>query len=164
MEPNAFAAEFLERFDQNDDPVTSLEAATCGPWRVIRLDNARWGVLQDGDATPQAVFMDRNLALLAAAMLPASGRNDRFILVDEAATMGFPVRELGRRSKLVTVGWLATFEEEVVDALQSGVHLALSPGSLALLLEATGPAALRRAGAILVERLRTGMEERNAQR
>ena len=154
MESNAFASEFLTRFSEQDDPATSLEASTCGPWRVVALDRKGWGVLQDGDTAPQAVFKDRDLALLAAAMLPASGRDVRFVLHDEADEQGFPVGALGLASKPEIVGWLATFEAEMLDALHGGLHLVLSPASLALLLEAAGPTALRRAGALLVERLK----------
>jgi hypothetical protein len=38
-------------------------------------------------------------------------------------------------------------------------HLALSPASLALVLEAVGPTALRRAGAILAERMKARAAE-----
>ena len=158
MEPNAFAPEFLDLFAEHDEPATSLEASTSGPWRVVALDRGRWGVVQDGDSAPHAVLTDRELALLAAAMLPATGRDVRLVLSDEAESQGFPVSALGQGSKPETVGWLAAFDPETLVCLHSGLHLALSPFSLALLLEAAGPTALRRAGAILAERLkaRTG--------
>ena len=162
MEPNAFAPEFLDHFAEHDEPATSLEASTSGPWRVVALDRGRWGVVQDGDAVPHAVLKDRELALLAAAMLPATGRDVRLILADEADAQAFPVSALGRDAKPETVGWLATFDPETLACLHSGLHLALSPSSLALLLEAAGPTALRRAGAILAERLEARTAEGKA--
>lgn len=155
MEPNAFAPEFLDHFAEHDEPATSLEASTCGPWRVVALGLERWGVVQDGEPSRRAVFTDRELALLAAAMLPASGRAARLVLASEAQAQGFPVSALGGGSKAETVGWLTTFDAEALGCLHAGLHLAMSPPSLALLLEATGPTALRRAGAILAERLET---------
>jgi hypothetical protein len=162
MEPNAFAPEFLDHFAEHDEPATSLEASTSGPWRVAALGTGRWGVIQEGDAAPHAVLKDRELALLAAAMLPATGRDVRLVLADEAEAQGFPVSALGQGSKPETVGWLATFDPETLVCLHSGLHLALSPSSLALLLEAAGPTALRRAGAILAERLKARMTETKA--
>lgn len=154
MEPNAFAPEFL---DEHDEPATSLETSTSGPWRVVALDREQWGVLQEGDAAPRAVFKDRELALVAAAMIPASGRDLRLLLSTEAVADGFAVGTQG--SKTETVGWLPTFDAETVDCLNAALHLVLSPPSLALLLEAAGPTALRRAGAILAERLETKAAE-----
>ena len=158
MEPNAFAPEFLDHFAQQDEPATALEASTSGPWRVVTLSRGRWGVLQDGDTAPHAVFKDQELALLAAAILPATGRDVRLVLSDEAEAQGFPIGALGQGSKPETVGWLATFDPKMLVCLHCSLHLALSPSSLALLLEAAGSTALRRAGAILAERLkaRTG--------
>jgi hypothetical protein len=162
MEPNAFAPEFLDHFAEHDEPATSLEASTSGPWRVVALGSRRWGVVQDGDAAPHAVLKDRELALLAAAMLPATGRDVRLVLADEADAQGFPVSALGHASKPETVGWLTTFDPETLVCLHSGLHLALSPSSLALLLEAAGPTALRRAGAILAKRLEARTTEAKA--
>lgn len=58
MEPNAVAPEFLDQLAEHDEPATSLEASTSGPWRVVALDRGRWGVVQDGDSstrpTPRA--------------------------------------------------------------------------------------------------------------
>ena len=161
MEPNAFAPEFLDHFAEHDEPATGLEASTSGPWRVVPLDLGRWGVIQEGEVAPHAVFKDRELALLAAAILPATGRDVRLVLSDEAEAQGFPVSALSHGSRPETVGWLASFDPEMLVCLHSGLHLALSPASLALLLEAAGSTALRRAGAILAERLkaRTAEEE-----
>ena len=158
MEPNAFAPEFLDHCAQHDEPATGLEASTSGPWRVVALRRGRWGVLQDGDTAPHAVFNDRELALLAAAILPATGRDVRLVLSDETEAQGFPVSALASGTKPETVGWLVTFDPETLVCLHCSLHLALSPSSLALLLEAAGSTALRRAGVILADRLkaRTG--------
>ena len=161
MEPNAFAPEFLDHFAEHDEPATGLEASTSGPWRVLALDLGRWGVIQEGEVVPHAVLKDRELALLAAAILPATGRDVHLVLSDKAEAQGFPISALGQGSRPETVGWLASFDPEMLVCLHSGLHLALSPSSLALLLEAAGSTALRRAGVILADRLkaRTGEEK-----
>ena len=158
MEPNAFAPEFLDHFAEQDEPVTGLEASTSGPWRVVSLSRGRWGVIQEGEVAPHAVFKDRELALLAAAILPATGRDVRLVLSNEGDAQGFPVSALGSGTRPEIVGWLATFDPEMMVCLHCGLYLALSPASLALLLEAAGSTALRRAGVILADRLkaRTG--------
>ncbi|HEX7182024.1 MAG TPA: hypothetical protein VF756_09290 [Thermoanaerobaculia bacterium] len=75
---------------------------------------------------PTAVFPDRSLALLAAAVLPGTGR-DR--------------------------GHLRLFDEPLLDALNIAVALVRSPQSLAYLLEAAGSLALERCGIILDSRV-----------
>jgi hypothetical protein len=160
MPDNAFAPEFLDQFDEHDEPATSREASTAGPWRVVALGPDRWGVLQDGDAEPYGVFKVRELALLAAAMIPAAGREPRLLVFGEAAPEGFPVGALHAAEGRVEVqGWLSAFDADAVDCINNGLHLAASPASLALVLEAAGPTALRRAGAILAERLKARAAE-----
>jgi hypothetical protein len=160
MTANAFAPEFLDRFDEHDEPSTSREAATAGPWRVVALGPDRWGVLQDGDAEPYGVFKARELALLAAAMIPAAGREPRLLVFGEPAPEGFPVGALhAAEGRVETQGWLSVFDVDAVDCINNGLHLAACPSSLALVLEAAGPTALRRAGAILAERLKARAAE-----
>ena len=160
MTDNAFAPEFLDQLAEHDEPATSREASTAGPWRVVALGPDRWGVLQDGDAEPYGVFKARELALLAAAMIPAAGREPRLLVFGEAAAEGFPVGALHAAEGRVEIqGWFSAFDQESADCVNNGLHLALSPASLALVLEAAGPTALRRAGAILAERLKARAAE-----
>jgi hypothetical protein len=163
MTDNAFALDFLDRLAEHDEPATSREASTAGPWRVVALGPERWGVLQDGDAEPYGVFKPRELALLAAAMIPAAGREPRLLVFGEAAPEGFPVGALhAAEGRAEIQGWLSAFDADAVDCINNGLHLAASPASLALVLEAAGPTALRRAGAILAERLKTRAAEGEA--
>jgi len=163
MTDNAFAPEFLDQFDERDEPATSREASTAGPWRVVPIGPDRWGVLQDGDAEPYGVFKARELALLAAAMIPAAGREPRLLVFGEADPEGFPVGALHATEGRVEIqGWFSAFDPDSADCINNGLHLALSPASLALVLEAAGPAALRRAGAILAERLKARAGEQQA--
>jgi len=61
---NAFHPEFLHQLDQHDDPVTADEAVTGGFWRVVPLDDERFGLFrvwenpEDGDE-PFATLSDR---------------------------------------------------------------------------------------------------------
>ena len=155
MQPNAFTPEFLDHLAELDEPATALEASTSGPWRVVALTPELWGVLQDGDSTPRARFKERDLALLAAAMLPATGRSARLVLFDESEARGFPVGASSQGATDEPMGWLTTFDAETLELMNAALHLLLSPASLALLLEAAGSTALRRAGALLAGHLNT---------
>jgi hypothetical protein len=163
MTDNAFAPEFLDRLADHDEAATSRKASTAGPWRAVALGPDRWGVLQGGDAEPYGVFRARELALLAAAMIPAAGREPRLVVFGEAAAEGFPVGALHAAEERVEIqGWLSVFDEDAADCINNGLHLVASPASLALVLEAAGPTALRRAGAILAERLKARAGEQQA--
>ena len=95
------------------------------------------------------MFRDRPLALLAAAVLPGTGREAAFRLQKEAGPEGFLV-ETGNGAE--PVGHLALFDESLIDALHVVESLTRSPEALANLLEAAGPLALEHAGVILEER------------
>jgi hypothetical protein len=91
------------------------------------------------------VFPDRWLALLAAAVLPGTGRDPLLRLNKEADAEGYGVAlddgEL--------VGHFEWFDETLLEGMNVAIGLARSPWSLAYLLEAAGPLALERCGAIL---------------
>lgn len=153
---NAFRRRFLRRFDERDEPVTALEADMAGPWSVVPLPGEGFGLFRAGEHPsrgfgPTAVFPDRSLALLAAAILPGTGRDPLLAL------NGNPDPVSGRYSLRLDDGTIAGhsehFEEDLVDALNVAVGLVRSPHSLALLLEAAGPIAVARCGAILDERV-----------
>ncbi len=79
-EPNAFDSAFLADLDRLDEPIGAAEAETAGPWHVAALGD-HWGVFPGGPAVgsgtlgaPVARFVRREHALLAAAVLPATGR------------------------------------------------------------------------------------------
>ena len=150
---NAFRRSFLRRIAGHDEPPTAGEADVAGPWHVEELPGGLFGLYRLGEShargfQPTAVFRDRPLALLAAAVLPGTGREAAFRLQKEAGPEGFI--ETGYCDE--PVGHLALFDESLIDALHVVESLTRSPMALANLLEAAGPLALEHAGVILEER------------
>jgi hypothetical protein len=152
---NAFTSTFLQRLGERDEPPTAGEADAAGPWHLEEVPGAGWGLFRLGESRergrrPAAVFRRRSLALLAAAVLPGTGRDAAFRLSGEAAPSGFAI-EAGHGGEVV--GFSALFDEGLIAALHVAESLARSPESLAAFLEAAGQVALERAGAILDERV-----------
>ncbi len=147
---NAFSAEFLRRFEERDEPPTGSEADVAGPWFVEPIPGIGFGLFRAGESLargfrPAAVFPDRWLALLAAAVLPGTGRDPLLRLDKEPDALGYGVAlDDGE-----VVGHFELFDETLLDAVNVAIGLARSPWSLAFLLEAAGPLALERCGAIL---------------
>jgi hypothetical protein len=199
---NAFTGDFLARLDELVEPDGAREADLAGPW-VIRPVPYRggtgfallreWESVKDSDASggasdsggdsagdsggagdvPYAIFRRRETALLAAAVLPATGRDPLFRLDTEPDAHGFPLRACGApcarldcrlegegdgagpapaaptASQTTPAGHLRDFDEGLADALQVAAALVRSPVALARLLEAAGHVALEQAGRIL---------------
>ena len=155
--PNAFSPRFLQLFDEHDEPPTAAEADVAGPWSIAAIPGAGYGLFRAGEGPPRgvppaAVFPDRWVALLAAAVLPGTGRELLFLLDSDPGPEGYAVRLEGGE----VVGRLALFDEALVEALNGAVGLARSPMALAYLLEAAGAVALERCGAILQDRIAAG--------
>jgi hypothetical protein len=155
---NAFHPEFLKALGERDEPVTAAEADVAGPWLVEEIRGLGWGLYRDGEGlargfVPTAIFPDRALALLAAAVLPGTGREKTLQLRSEGSPDGYEV-VLGEGGE--AVGRLRLFDEPLVDALNVVLHLVRSPRSLAYLLEAAGGVALERCGTILDSRVADG--------
>lgn len=154
--PNAFFPAFLQRIAQRDEPPSAGEADVAGPWHVEELPNGfglfRLGESRERGFAAYAVFRDRPLALLAAAVLPGTGRDRAFLLDKEFGAEGFAVVEPNGAGG-TTVGHVALFDESLVDALNVAAAVVRLPGSLAALLEAAGQVSLERAGAILDEKV-----------
>jgi hypothetical protein len=149
---NAFTRPFLEKLGEVDEPPTAGEADVAGPWTVEEIANVGFGLFRAGEGwsrgfRPAAVFFLRPVALLAAAVLPGTGRDAAFRLHRDAGPAGYAVESAGR-----IAGHLPLFDERLVDALHVVEMIVRSPESLAALLEAAGALALERAGAILEER------------
>jgi hypothetical protein len=96
---NAFTADFLNRLDETAEPDGAHEADVAGPWAVrpVRYGGGtgfavlrEWESLDEGDL-PYAVFRRREMALLAAAVLPATGREPLLRLATEPDAAGFPL-------------------------------------------------------------------------
>jgi hypothetical protein len=152
--PNAFSASFLQRIAQRDEPPSAGEADVAGPWHVEEVPGGfglfRLGESRERGFEPYAVFRDRGLALLAAAVLPGTGRDRTFLLGKEASAEGYAVTDGPTGA---AVGHVALFDESLVDALNVATAVVRLPGSLAALLEAAGQVSLERAGAILDDKV-----------
>ena len=154
---NAFHPQFLKALGERDEPVTAAEADVAGPWAVEEIRGLGWGLYREGEGlargfSPAAIFPDRALARLAAAVLPGTGRDRMLQLRSEASPDGYGYEVvLGEGGE--TVGRLKLFDEPLVDALNVVLGLVRSPRSLAYLLEAAGGVALERCGAILDQRV-----------
>jgi hypothetical protein len=154
---NAFSPDFLERLGERDEPVTAGEADVAGPWRIEEVPTPAgpgFGLFRAGEgpergARPAMVFHRRSLALLAAAVLPGTGREAAFRISRERTEEGFAVETLDGEAS----GQMELFDENLVSALHVTDSLVRSPYAFACLLEAAGAVALERAGAILAERV-----------
>jgi len=158
--PNAFSPSFLQRFLEQDEPPTAGEADVAGPWHIEEVPGRGFGLFRAGEGSarrgrPVAVFCHRWLALIAAAVLPGTGCDPMFILHPDPDAQGF---RLALTDGSV-VGHLQLFDENLRDGMNSAVSLLRLPVSMAWLLEAAGPLALERCGAILDERVAGGAEE-----
>jgi hypothetical protein len=152
--PNAFFPSFLQRFLERDEPPNAGESDVAGPWHIEEVPGLGFGLFREGESLargfhPQAVFPDRWLALIAAAMLPGTGRDPLFCLAKEPDDQGYGVL-LDDGSE---VGHFVLFDEDLLEGMNNAAALLRSPASLAWLLEAAGPVTLERSGAILEERV-----------
>jgi hypothetical protein len=155
---NAFTPEFLQRIGERDEPLTAAEADVAGPWVVEKMPGVGWGLYRAGEGAarqfrPHGVFRDHAVALLFAAVLPGTGRDKAFRLRKDAQGAGYAV-ESGPDGQVI--GYLALFDETLVEAAHTVECLVRQPESLANLLEAAGGLALERSGAILDARVAGG--------
>lgn len=152
---NAFSDEYLAAVKELDEPSTAHEAETSGPFTLVEQNGMlalfhAWESPERGDL-PQALFHHRETALLFQAIWAASGRSRLFRLRQEPDAHGFGLEEEGQ-----LVGSLRKFDPDVVSGGHFVSHLARTPLSLALLVEAAGPTAQRHVGRLLATRLRAG--------
>jgi hypothetical protein len=161
IHPNAFTTLFLSRLAERDEPPTAGDADVAGPWRIEPVSwrgGQGFGLFRVGESlargfAPVAVFPSRWLALLAAAVLPGTGRDPLLRIDPQADADGvYPLLLPGRDGEEVA-GQLSLFDEALVDGMNVVIHLLQAPESLAFLLEAAGAVALERCGAILDERM-----------
>ena len=153
---NAFSPDFLRLLDERDEPITSPEADMAGPWRVLPVPGLGFGLFREGEPPsrgfrPVAVFADRFLALLTAAVLPGIGRYPLLFLArdPDPDDQGYAVR----LDDGTVVGHLQQFDQTLLEAVNGLVGVLRVPGSLAFVMEAAGAITLERAGAILEERV-----------
>jgi hypothetical protein len=152
--PNAFNRRFLDRLDELDEPPLAGEADVAGPWFILEVPGRGFGLFREGEDPargyrPYAVFHDRWLALIAAAVLPGTGRDPFVHLNPEAGPEGFDfLLDDGE-----VVGQCENFDQPFCDAIHAVVSVLRSPRSLADELEAAGSITLDRSGAILDARV-----------
>jgi hypothetical protein len=147
---NAFTPEFLARLDQQDEPLTAAQADVAGPWIVVPIPSPGWAVLRRGESlaaghVPRAVFLHRERALLAAAVLPGTGFDRLFRLQHERSLEGYAVESSGQ-----VVGHLSHYDPELLTAMHTAEALARLPECLTRMLEASGAVALETAGRLLL--------------
>ena len=150
---NAFSAEYLDAVKQHDDPSTSVEADTSGPFSLVEQEGMlalfrAWESAERGDV-PQALFRHRETALLFRAIWPAVGRHPLFQLRPSPSARGFELEQEGGE----LVGSLKNFNPDAVLGGHFASYLTRTPPSLALVLEASGPTAQRHVGQILGARI-----------
>jgi hypothetical protein len=145
--------------DADDEPPTAHEAEVAGVAAIHSIPGRGFclylpGARPEVGDLPVASFLERWRALLAAAVLPGTGRDPAYRLRTEADAEGFAlIYGLDRDGAPEVAGHLRLFDEGLASALSVADALLRSPESLALLLEAAGKAALDRAGAILAARV-----------
>jgi len=149
--PNAFRAAFLARLDDRDEPGSASEAESDGPWVVVECDlhdEPGFAVLRQWEHParddPRAWFKHRELALATAALLPALGKDTWFQVAIGAGPNGHRLEQRGE-----LVGYLATYDDRLRDALHIAECLIRSPAALANLLLGASPLALALVGTIL---------------
>jgi hypothetical protein len=153
---NAFASEFLEALKLEDEPASSTEADTEGPWYVMEWPAAdgrpsfglwRLGERPQNGDPPAALFRERSTALLAAAARPALGKEPFYKLGKDRINGGFPLLRQGEPE-----GSLELFDEDWAFGVNLLERLVRSPQALVTILEAAGPLAMTRLGVLLLAR------------
>jgi hypothetical protein len=159
---NAFSPSFLRRISRREEPLTAAEADAAGPWVIEKIPLFGFGVNRAGAGLsrgyqPAAMFTDRWLALIAAAVLPSIGKDLLLSLRkegDDETVYYSVVLDDG-----TLVGSLGDFNEDLLRAMNTAINLLRSPESLARLLEAAGSVTLDRCGAILDWQVSQASEE-----
>jgi len=133
-----FSPDYLEHLAQREPEGTAYaQAELAGPW-VVQEQERGFAVQREAapeHREPDAVFFDREIALLVAAILPALGRDRRFqIEASETGTgLDVVIPAAGRFEK---VGWLPGDRPDLVEALNVVEWLMRSPRSLSFVIEA----------------------------
>jgi hypothetical protein len=163
LPPNAFREIYLRLMDEFEDPSSATEADLDGPWVVAPClwhdapGHGLFRVWEDPERDEaRAWFTTRELALVAAALLPAIGKDPWYELSQEATPRGHRLEQHGE-----LVGYLPLYEDRLADGLHVAECLLRSPAALAKLLLGSSPLALRLTGAILARELEEqGREDR----
>jgi hypothetical protein len=151
-----FTREILRLFSaRSDEPRTAAEADVSGPWKVLPLPDGFHGLFRCGEAAdedlPVVAFKLREDALLAAAALPATGREPLYRLRPEGKPHGFDIEVEGE-----VVGRCLLFNQDLVAYLHALATVHRSPAAMAYFLEGCSGLTLHHAGKILLERMQQG--------
>jgi hypothetical protein len=156
---HVISPEFLHRLAERDDPSFAHEATVAGLGTVWPLDDGGFALYLPGQSfdrghRPVGTFRERWRALLAAAVLPGTGRDPLYVLRQEPDRDGFAlICGLDREGRPEVAGHLHLFDEALASALHVAESLLRSPRCLATLLEAAGGVVLSHAGAVLDEQV-----------
>jgi hypothetical protein len=122
---------------------TPAEAEVSGPW-ALHPAGDRWAVSTEGEP-PEVMATSHEIAQLAAALLPGTGRDLLFRLHDQANSEGYAL--VGLDGSLLA--YLRHFNPELTRAMHVIECLRRDPLSLARVLHAARGPALARAGRIV---------------
>ena len=148
-----FAEEFLAYLAAQDEPVTAAEAEAAGPRHLEPDPQGGWAVLREGESlaagdVPEATFLSRELAEIAAGVLPGLARRLRFHIGDDPCERGYPIFFDG-----AVVGHARIFHQELAAAMTVVDGLLASPLDFGWVLLALGGVAAERVERIVAGRL-----------
>lgn len=137
-----FTAEYLESLDFEASDVPA-EAEVAGPWTIHPAGDL-WAVTAEGDPA-EVTAASPEVALLAAALLPGTGRDRFFHLQEEPGPEGFALVGLDGTPLLHQ----RHFDPELARSMHVIECLRRDPLSFARILHALRGPALARAGRVL---------------
>ena len=144
---SVFTAAFLDRLQAEPgdaSPDATAEADWAGPW-VVQPQGEKWAVTTESEEGPYVVAASYDTALLAAALLPGTGRTRLVQILEQPGAEGFPL--LGTAGEVLA--HVRHFVPDLAHALHVVECLRRAPLDLARFLHTTRGSALVRAGRIL---------------
>ena len=154
---NAFTNDFLNAFDDLDEPASNRESEIPGPWKVFQEGCTHavfpeWANVAKDEAL--GTFLDRSLALRFWAALAAHEQPRTFACREENGKPGLEVVGLQEKG-FDLLGTIDVPESaRLVSIFEVIEALARSPFALALVLESAGGRAIGHIGEILIRRAR----------
>ena len=139
---SVFTAEYLASLDLGSSEIPA-ETEVAGPWTIHPVGDL-WAVSAEGDP-PEVMATSAEWALLAAALLPGTGREPFFHLREEPEAQGFALAGLDGSPLL----YQRHYDPELARSLHVVECLWRDPLSYARVLHATRGPALTRAGRVL---------------
>lgn len=150
MTDNVFHSTFLDWLAVETAPDVLAEAAAeadwSGPWQV-HPRGEQWAVVTEGEPVPAVIAASYDTAMLAAALLPGTGRSPLVQLEEQPAALGFPL--LAGSGELL--GHLRFLNVDLARAMHVIECLRRSPLDYARVLYGARGTTLSRAGRILAE-------------